>query len=94
MGMRICTKLLSAGESFTITDAYNAASFSFQLSTGNGDSGTYIGNISDPVTSEASTSIPITPGGGQVFVSENPGKPVAGITVTCVAGTIGINIGY
>lgn len=94
MGMRVLTKKLTAGQSFTITANYHAAMFSFQLSTGQSDAGTYIGDGVNPVDGSASEAIPIGPGGGQVFVSESADRPVTGITVTCTTGTIGINIGY
>lgn len=94
MGFGINTKLLEAGQSFEITPAYNCTMFSIQVSAGTGDNGTYIGNLKDPVTGEDSVAIPLTAGQGQVFVGENPQKPVSGITVSCIAGTIAINIGY
>ena len=93
-GFKIYTKLLQEGETFLLTSNYNATYFSFQVSSTTGDNATYKGDETNPVTQEASEELPVAAGGGQVFVSENPQKPITGITVTAQQGTVSINIGY
>lgn len=93
--MNIYTKKLTAGQSFTITADYKCAIFSFQVSGGSGDNATYLGAGTNPVDGTASGTIPITAGQGRTFTSnDSSGRPIQGITVACVAGTVGIDIWY
>lgn len=94
MSMRLYTKVLSAGQSFTLTEEYKALMFSFQVSTGTGDNATFIGNFTNPVTEADSEEIPLSAGQGQVYVSSDPQKSLSGITITSVAGSVNIVIGY
>jgi len=94
MGMRIYTKVLTAGSEFILTDSYQALMISFQVSAGTSDSASYIGNFKNPDNGADPETITLTAGQGRVFVSSNPQKPVSGITITCITGTVAIDIGY
>lgn len=97
MGLQICTRVLSNGQSLEIVSSMGVLMLTFQMSSDSGDSGTVTGNFTaidadgGPLASVAQT---IPGGGGSTLTSNNPQKPIDGVTLACVQGTMNVTLGF
>lgn len=91
--MTIYTGVLTAGQSVTLLEAMGILYFAFQVSSDTGDSATLQGSAVSPFNGSASAAITKGAGSGGVYV-DGPNKPIKGMTVSCVQGTVNIEVGY
>lgn len=89
--MGICTRLVTAGNTFRIVSSMNIFGLSYQMSGTTGDAATLTGNVTiqdengNPLSPQA---IPIVPSGVAVYISGASQQPLNGYTFVVTQGTL------